>query len=257
MACLKLHIGLFALLLIVSTRGFKFLTWGRVRLTLPFTNSAPLSFFHFTQKLISSTQLDSLKISEQAEIQSDGRAPKDDAWLRQISEYEKARMAKKAIGVLDKMRSFKIIPTSAHYEEVLLACEKSDQFDQAANVYNMMSQDGVEKTVRCYVAMTSVAEKNGKWEESIDYLNSMKKQGLQPSTEIYNSCMWAADKGGHWELAIAMLEDMEKENIPRDETTYAACSWACEKGNKYPHRLNSYFIIQPLLFVVLYFVLIV
>ena len=36
--------------------------------------------------------------------------PKDDAWLRQISDYGNARMAKKAIGVLDKMRSFNIKP---------------------------------------------------------------------------------------------------------------------------------------------------
>ena len=236
MDCLKVPVGLFTLLLLVTTRGYRLISWGIYPKQLSSVTNSALSFYSpCPQKLTFSMVLESLKSPEQTEIESGGRSPKDDAWLRQISEYGKARMAKKAIGVLDKMRSFNIKPTSEHYEEVLLACEKSDQFDQAMNVYNLMNEDGVEKTVRCYVAMTSVAEKNGKWEESIDYLNSMKKQGLQPSTEIYNSCMWAADKGGHWELAIAMLEDMEKENIPRDETTYAACSWACEKGSNSPY----------------------
>ena len=164
MSNLKVVLGLFSLLFALI-RGFEYVSWGHhPRHTFP----ARPSFTTCPHALTLSTKLESLKSPEQANIESGGRVPKDDAWLRQIEDYGKARMAKKAVGVLDKMRSFKIKPTSEHYEEVLLACERSDQFDQAMNVYNLMSQDGVEKTVRCYVAMTSFAEKNGKWEESID-----------------------------------------------------------------------------------------
>ena len=226
------HLFVVALLLVSSfTRGFLSVgsCWG-----LRSKHFSSNLYASWTQYSSSSTRLESLKNPEQTDVGSSsgsgGGIPKDDAWLRQISDYGNARMAKKAIGVLDKMRSFNIKPNSEHYEEVLLACEKSDQFDQAITVYNLMNEDDVKKTERVYEAMTSVAEKNGKWEESIEFLNTMKKQGLQPSTKIYNSCMWAADRGGHWELAIAMLEDMESENIPRDEVTYSACTWACEKG---------------------------
>ena len=184
-----------------------------------------------------STPMRSLKTpagpdSDVQEDQNASNPSEGDMWLRQISEYGKARMAKKAIGVLEKMKSYEVEATTAHYEQVLLACEKSDQFESASSIFQQMDQLNIEKTVECYAAVIAAAEKNDKWEESIDYLNDMKKRGFQPSTQIYNSCMWAADKGGHWELAIKMLEDMERENIPRDETTYAACTWACEKGGE-------------------------
>ena len=52
---------------------------------------------------------------------------KEYQFLKQIKDYGNARMARRAIRVLQNMRSCKTEPTVLHFEAALWACEKSDQ----------------------------------------------------------------------------------------------------------------------------------
>ena len=44
---------------------------------------------------------------------------KEDGFLKNIKEYGNARMARRALGVLQKMPSFRVSPTVTHFEAVL------------------------------------------------------------------------------------------------------------------------------------------
>ena len=152
------------------------------------------------------------------------------AYLENIEKYGEARMARKAIKLLDKMRSNNLPPLSSHFTATLWACESTLSYDLAVPVFNDMFHYNIPRLPSTYNAMISISEKTGHWKQAIDFLHMMNDEGLVADTNIYNAAMWAADKGGHWELALDLLKEMESFNIPRDATTYAAVAWACEKG---------------------------
>ena len=153
-------------------------------------------------------------------------------FLKNIKEYGKNRMARRAVGILSKMPSYKCLPQEIHYTATLWACENSDQFNLAVGVYEEMKAEGIVPTISTFEALTSVAEKTGHWEESLSFLKEMDDLKIKGSTFLFNKCMWSVDKGGHHEVALELLKRMEAENIERDEETYAACVWACEKGGE-------------------------
>lgn len=136
-------------------------------------------------------------------------------------------MARKAVSTLEKMDEE--LRSEEHYTEAVWACEKSDQFDLALEVLEMMKDNDVPRSTRTYEGLVSCAEKTNRWEAAVAFLDELAEEGLTGSKQLFNSCMWAADKGGHPELAVQLLQRMEREGIERDADTYAAATWACEK----------------------------
>lgn len=155
-----------------------------------------------------------------------------DGFLRNIEEYGKARMARRAVGVLAKMPAYRQMPGLVHYNAAIRACENSDQYKLAVSVFEEMKLQGVKRSVVTYEILTAIAEREGSWEDALDYLAQMTAENIRGTTVVFNNCMWATDKGGHPEIALSLLARMEAENIPRDEVTYAACIYACESAGQ-------------------------
>ena len=167
---------------------------------------------------------------------------KPDGFLQNIVEYGKARMARRAVGVLQKMVAFKTFPRQEHYNAAILACENSDSYALAVSVYEEMKDLNIPRSLVTYESLTSLAEKTGHWEDCIMYLKASENEpNIRPSTDLYNHCIWAADKAGDYELALQLLYQMESLNITRNKITYAACAHACESsgaGNAALHVLD-------------------
>lgn len=180
---------------------------------------------NYNHRLKSLLVMDDQKINLDISIESIG-------FLNNIKEYGKNRMARRAVGILSKMPSYKCLPQEIHYTATLWACENSDQYNLAVGVYEEMKAEGIRPTISTFEALTSIAEKTGHWEEALAFLKEVDELGIRGSTLLFNKCMWSADKGGHHEVALSLLKRMEDENIKRDEETYAACVWACEKGGE-------------------------
>lgn len=153
-----------------------------------------------------------------------------ESFLSNIRSYGEARMARRAVGILEKMKAYRVMPNSQHYTAALWACESSNQFEQAVGVFKKMKNEQVPRISDTYAALISCAEKSGYWEEAVEFLKEMRNEGLTPDTQVYNSVMWACDRGGHSELALELLLQMETENVPRDAVTYSAACWAVEKN---------------------------
>ena len=80
-------------------------------------------------------------------------------FLKSIKDYGDARMARRSIKVLENMREKDLKPTELHYTATIQACEKSDRYQQALEIYGEMKADGVSRTIDTYVALVSSAEK--------------------------------------------------------------------------------------------------
>jgi len=150
-------------------------------------------------------------------------------FLNNILEYGKARMARRAVGVLSKMPAYKQIPREEHYTACIWACEQSDQYELAVSVYEEMRSKDIKCTVKTYEALVSCAEKTGHWQDATMHLDKMYEEGLRGTMNIFNSCLWAADKGENPDLALSLLQRMEAEGVARNANTYAAATYACEK----------------------------
>ena len=127
------------------------------------------------------------------------------SFLTNIKAYGDARMARRAVGILEKMKAYRAIPGEEHYTAAIWACEKSDQFDQAMGVLKKMKKEGVPRTSSTYAGLISCADKSGRWEEAFELLNEMKSENLALTTNIYNSVMWACDKVSNIYIIIHLL----------------------------------------------------
>jgi pentatricopeptide repeat protein len=163
------------------------------------------------------------------------------SFLKNIVEYGNNRMARRAIGVIQKMPAYKVYPTEAHYNAGLWACENSLQFQLAFSLYQEMRDFEIAFTESSYEALTSVSERTGHHHECLQFFHEMRGAGLRGSTPIFNNCMWSCDKAGNYTLALELLQLMEAEGISRDEVSYAACITACRSaadGHKALHVLD-------------------
>ena len=153
-------------------------------------------------------------------------------FLKNIEEYGNARMARRAVGILSKMPSYREMPKQEHYTAAIWACENSDQYKLAMSVFAEMKDVGVGRITRTYEGLISVAEKTKNWEAAIKLFEEMKREGIKGSTDAYNSCIWAAEQGGRHDISLKMLDDMEKNDVARNLATYAACTYSCEKAGE-------------------------
>ena len=154
-------------------------------------------------------------------------------FLKNIEEYGKARMARKAVGILSKMQAYGEMPMQEHYTAAVYACQQSDQFEQCISVFQEMKAQRIDPTVQTYDYLISCAEKTGNWQAALALFDEMVHEyKLCGSTSIYVSCMWAAEQGGRHDISLDLLTDMEQRGVPRDLATYAACAYSCEKAGQ-------------------------
>lgn len=154
------------------------------------------------------------------------------SFLKNIVEYGNNRMARRAVGVIQKMPTYKVYPTEVHYNAGLWACENSMQFQLALSLCMEMKDFDIHFTENSYEALISVSEKTGHNVECLDFFWEMRSKNIKGNTAIFNNCMWACVKDGNSTLSLDLLQTMEVENIPRDVTTYAACISACKTASE-------------------------
>lgn len=168
-------------------------------------------------------------VSSDEEALTLSRSIDNGGFLKNIIEYGKNRMARRAVGILSKMPSYRIMPRIEHYNAALWACMNSDMFELGVSVFDEMKSNDITYTLQSYEAIIELAEKTGHWEDALSYLNIMTASDtIKGSTKLFNACIWATEKGGKYEIALQLLDRMEKEDITRDADTYAACLYACE-----------------------------
>lgn len=152
------------------------------------------------------------------------------AFLNNIHEYGNARMARRAVGVLQKMPAYFVTPTTAHYNAAILACEKSQQFQLAMGVFEQMKADDVPRDIYTYTHLISCADKCNKFEEGYNLFQQCKHENsILMTTEIYNNMIWLAEHAENPKLIISLLNEMEVKNISRDHRTYLAATNACNR----------------------------
>lgn len=151
-------------------------------------------------------------------------------FLSNILEYGKNRMARRAVGVLQKMPAYRVYPTTEHYDAALWACQNSDQFQLAMSVYMEMKENDILFSVKSYEALVAVAERKGRLEDALGLFKEMRGLGIKGNTDVFNSCLWACVNNGNFEKAFELLDLMQKDDIPTDSTSYAACMMACESA---------------------------
>mmetsp|Transcript_22714 Transcript_22714/g.38056 ORF Transcript_22714/g.38056 Transcript_22714/m.38056 type:complete len:500 (-) Transcript_22714:74-1573(-) len=159
-------------------------------------------------------------------------------FLNNIKQYGDNRMARRAVGILQKMPAYNVMPTEIHYTETLWACEKSDQYKLAYSVYQEMQAKNIQLTSSSYEALISVAEKTGHFEETVAFFQEMMDAGFSGTSEAYNFCLMALEQDGKYDAAIDLLDKMKAEGIPRDMTTYTACTRACENAGEGPTAIR-------------------
>lgn len=152
-------------------------------------------------------------------------------FLKNIVEYGNNRMARRAVGVLQKMPAYRIRPQEEHYTQTIWACEKSSSYNLAISVYDEMKMNGIPRSLSTYEALMSVTEKTGHYNDNINYFNYMIDDGYIGTTEIYNIYLMSLQKNGEYEKLFEVLNNMKDKNINRDVTTYTACILACENHN--------------------------
>lgn len=189
-----------------------------------FSGSRTRAAFHILPLSVSTP----MEVSQFQNHSKEPMEPEQLQFLSSIINYGNNRMARRAVEVLKKMSS-KVAPREEHYTAAIWACENSDQYETAKEVFREMKSMKIDRSIRTYEGMASVAERVGKYEDTIEYLDNARKEGLSLSTAIYNSCMWAADSARHPELALYLLDQMTTDKVKRDMTTYEAAIWACEK----------------------------
>ena len=131
-------------------------------------------------------------------------------FLKNIEDYGRSRMARKAVGILSKMEAYGEVPVQEHYTAVIAACEQSEQFDTAIGVLREMKSVGVAPVVRTYEHLIGCAEKTGHWQAALALFEEMTHDArLRGTTTAYNHCMWAAEQGGRPDISLDLLADME------------------------------------------------
>eukprot|EP01039_Chlorochromonas_danica_P010222 gene10222-11314_t len=158
-------------------------------------------------------------------------------------------MARRAVGILQKMPAYKIQPEERHYTATLWACEASDQYGLAIGVYQEMIEKEIIPSISSYEALLSIGEKTGHYEDVIKYFQEMKNKmkimndkviisdississndndKRKGYKEIYNIVLSACSHLGLSQEAIQYLNEMIQLNIPRDVSSYTACIAAC------------------------------
>jgi pentatricopeptide repeat protein len=171
------------------------------------------------------------KVENPADTRSTSTPPSDETnlyldisiastgFLNNIIEYGKARMARRAVGILSKMPAYKEIPKQPHYTAAIWACEQGKSYELAISVFEEMKSQKINRVAKTYEALIGVAEKTGHWQEAIDFFNEMESEKIEGTTEIYNSCIWAAEQGGRYDLALQFLKKMEDRRVARDAST--------------------------------------
>lgn len=153
------------------------------------------------------------------------------SFLNNIREYGNARMARRAVGILQKMPAYFVAPTIDHFNAAIEACEKSDSYALAVSVYEQMKATGVARNSESYEHLMSCAEKCKKYAEALELLGHCEREDLL-TTRVFNTAIWAAERVGNSAYVLDLLARMEELGVARDEMTYLAAANAAEKNGR-------------------------
>ena len=146
-------------------------------------------------------------------------------FLKNIVEYGNNRMARRAVGILQKMPAYKQQPTEVHYNAAIWACEKSSQYELAKSVADEMRELCISFTSSTFSALISLSEKTNHDHDAISYLDCMIKSNMARSTEIYNTCLLVAKKLKDYDDVLSYIIHFENDEditnfFIRDKTFY-------------------------------------
>jgi pentatricopeptide repeat protein len=125
-----------------------------------------------------------------------------------ISAYGRSRDWKRAIGLLDEMKSAGVDPDVFSYSAAIAACEKAGRWEEALALLDAMRAAGVPPNEVSFNSAISACAKGGAWERALRLVDEMRAAGLNANTITFNSALSALAKAGLWERAMQLLMTM-------------------------------------------------
>jgi pentatricopeptide repeat protein len=110
-------------------------------------------------------------------------------------------------------------PTSQTFQQVLGACVRAGQPEQAARVLQQ-SLDYGPPTLAIFATVIPSLAKKRHWRKALALLQILETHNLTATTKIYNSILVALGKAKEFAQAKRLVSRMKQQDIPRDIYTY-------------------------------------
>jgi pentatricopeptide repeat domain-containing protein 1 len=124
-------------------------------------------------------------------------------------------------------------PTVATFNALVTACDKSEQWPRAVEVFEQMKAVGVQPDVYSFVALIRALGNGAEWERMESAFEQMKAAGVQPSLDTYSILIAAFGKGGHWERMREVFEQMKAGEQQPNIDTFSALVGAYNTGGQF------------------------
>jgi pentatricopeptide repeat protein len=141
-----------------------------------------------------------------------------------------------ALDVLEKMRSYQLMPRSYAFGSAIAACAKAGQWRQSLKLLDQMKKVGQTPTNYHFNAALSATHVAGEWEASMQLLTRMRDRGLAPDVSSYGFTVGAhrraseTSKGktaGLGTKAAALVDVVVADGLDPSERLLADALFTC------------------------------
>ncbi|CBJ32428.1 conserved unknown protein [Ectocarpus siliculosus] len=146
-----------------------------------------------------------------------------------------ADVVKRALGLVQMMRSEGLAPTAITYNVLLRLCGLGGCWATGLELMGMMEDEGITPNPYHYNSMFMALERGERWREAAELFRKMRACGTRPNALTYAPLIGVMDRCNKQDMAGAVLKEMLRES-PRDSTReYNLLLNACAKARKWEH----------------------
>ncbi|KAL4437444.1 hypothetical protein ABPG75_004583 [Micractinium tetrahymenae] len=150
----------------------------------------------------------------------------------------KARIMDVAPGqVKQAILSAQFVPRAAAFTSLIQMAAKAKQPQKAIEIFEAMSEVGVQPNTFSYSALISALARAGRWQEAEGYFEELRAQAqrapdMQPNTVTFAALISAYEKGGQLGKALEAFEQQIEAGVAPDLITYSSLVTACERAGQ-------------------------
>lgn len=106
------------------------------------------------------------------------------------------------------------------------ACERSDQWQQAVQLFRELSLWRLTPTLKTFGAAISACETGGRWQEAVALLHELHEQRLRSSAIAFNAAISACGKSQQWQVALSLFNALQSIGFPTVSINTAITAFA-------------------------------
>ena len=126
-----------------------------------------------------------------------------------------------AFATLEAVREDGSIKLNAmHYTAGISSCGRSNMWQEALRLLEVMPRAKVEPNVFSYSATISACEKAGQWHRAVQLLREMDHKRLQVNVITYSAVIIACDTAAEWQQALQLLSEVSGRSLQVDRIIY-------------------------------------